>query len=155
MTTYNKHRQTTMRKRNCWHKIKLTVCYWQTGMQSNMTWFCSSVWMIDWKFKLFVLKFKVLNLCSLIFKDAALLFCNITCGLGSEFDHVLIRCLCLFLTDGRLLFVTPMDPLYLILPYLIKSGQEVRTKTAVVLVMFSIWSLIYSSFFNLHILLIS
>lgn len=30
--------------------------------------------------------------------------------------------------DGRLLFVTPMDPLYLILPYLIKSGQEVRRK---------------------------
>ncbi|XP_026231455.1 ribonuclease H2 subunit B isoform X2 [Anabas testudineus] len=26
--------------------------------------------------------------------------------------------------DGRLLFVTPMDPLYLILPYLIKSGKE-------------------------------
>ncbi|XP_051260407.1 ribonuclease H2 subunit B isoform X1 [Dicentrarchus labrax] len=26
--------------------------------------------------------------------------------------------------DGRLLFVTPMDPLYLILPYLIKSGRE-------------------------------
>ncbi|KAM9710075.1 ribonuclease H2 subunit B isoform 1-T1 [Menidia menidia] len=26
--------------------------------------------------------------------------------------------------DGRLLFVTPMDPLYLILPYLIKSGNE-------------------------------
>ncbi|XP_061580596.1 ribonuclease H2 subunit B isoform X2 [Cololabis saira] len=27
-------------------------------------------------------------------------------------------------SDGRLLFVTPMDPLYLILPYLIKSGKE-------------------------------
>ncbi|XP_077392870.1 ribonuclease H2 subunit B isoform X1 [Festucalex cinctus] len=27
-------------------------------------------------------------------------------------------------TDGRLLFITPMDPLYLILPYLIKSGKE-------------------------------
>ncbi|XP_074551337.1 ribonuclease H2 subunit B [Halichoeres trimaculatus] len=26
--------------------------------------------------------------------------------------------------DGRLLFVTPMDPLFLILPYLIKSGKE-------------------------------
>ncbi|KAM8748818.1 ribonuclease H2 subunit B isoform 1-T1 [Acanthopagrus schlegelii] len=26
--------------------------------------------------------------------------------------------------DGRLLFVTPMDPLYLMLPYLIKSGKE-------------------------------
>ncbi|XP_069010286.1 ribonuclease H2 subunit B isoform X2 [Embiotoca jacksoni] len=26
--------------------------------------------------------------------------------------------------DGRLIFVTPMDPVYLILPYLIKSGQE-------------------------------
>ncbi|XP_041806828.1 ribonuclease H2 subunit B isoform X3 [Chelmon rostratus] len=26
--------------------------------------------------------------------------------------------------DGRLLFVTPMDPLFLILPYLIKSGRE-------------------------------
>ncbi|XP_023130732.2 ribonuclease H2 subunit B isoform X1 [Amphiprion ocellaris] len=26
--------------------------------------------------------------------------------------------------DGRLIFVTPMDPLYLILPYLIKSGKE-------------------------------
>lgn len=26
--------------------------------------------------------------------------------------------------DGRLMFVTPMDPLYLILPYLIKSGKE-------------------------------
>ncbi|XP_057709475.1 ribonuclease H2 subunit B isoform X2 [Corythoichthys intestinalis] len=26
--------------------------------------------------------------------------------------------------DGRLLFVTPMDPLYLILPYLMKSGKE-------------------------------
>ncbi|XP_029967834.1 ribonuclease H2 subunit B isoform X2 [Salarias fasciatus] len=26
--------------------------------------------------------------------------------------------------DGKLLFVTPMDPLYLILPYLIKSGKE-------------------------------
>lgn len=26
--------------------------------------------------------------------------------------------------DGRLLFVSPMDPLYLILPYLIKSGKE-------------------------------
>lgn len=26
--------------------------------------------------------------------------------------------------DGRLLFVTPMDPLYLVLPYLIKSGKE-------------------------------
>ncbi|XP_077436198.1 ribonuclease H2 subunit B [Vanacampus margaritifer] len=26
--------------------------------------------------------------------------------------------------DGRLLFITPMDPLYLILPYLIKSGKE-------------------------------
>ncbi|XP_049450522.1 ribonuclease H2 subunit B isoform X1 [Epinephelus fuscoguttatus] len=26
--------------------------------------------------------------------------------------------------DGRLLFLTPMDPLYLILPYLIKSGRE-------------------------------
>lgn len=26
--------------------------------------------------------------------------------------------------DGRLLFVTPMDPLYLIMPYLIKSGKE-------------------------------
>ncbi|XP_040003638.1 ribonuclease H2 subunit B [Xiphias gladius] len=26
--------------------------------------------------------------------------------------------------DGRLLFVTPMDPLYLILPYLIKAGKE-------------------------------
>ncbi|KAM9342198.1 ribonuclease H2 subunit B isoform 2-T2 [Pholidichthys leucotaenia] len=26
--------------------------------------------------------------------------------------------------DGRLLFITPMDPLYLILPYLIKSGRE-------------------------------
>ncbi|KAM8855570.1 ribonuclease H2 subunit B isoform 1-T3 [Spinachia spinachia] len=26
--------------------------------------------------------------------------------------------------DGRLLFVTPLDPLYLILPYLIKSGKE-------------------------------
>ncbi|XP_013867156.1 ribonuclease H2 subunit B isoform X1 [Austrofundulus limnaeus] len=26
--------------------------------------------------------------------------------------------------DGRLIFVTPMDPLYLILPYLIKSGRE-------------------------------
>lgn len=34
-----------------------------------------------------------------------------------------IKC---FQTDGRLLFVTPMDPLYLILPYLIKSGKEVR-----------------------------
>lgn len=30
-------------------------------------------------------------------------------------------------TDGRLLFVTPMDPLYLILPYLMKSGIEVRS----------------------------
>ncbi|XP_032385145.1 ribonuclease H2 subunit B isoform X2 [Etheostoma spectabile] len=26
--------------------------------------------------------------------------------------------------DGRLLYVTPMDPLYLILPYLMKSGKE-------------------------------
>ncbi|TNN29892.1 Ribonuclease H2 subunit B [Liparis tanakae] len=26
--------------------------------------------------------------------------------------------------DGRLLFVTPMDPLFLIMPYLIKSGKE-------------------------------
>ncbi|KAG7220975.1 hypothetical protein INR49_010224 [Caranx melampygus] len=26
--------------------------------------------------------------------------------------------------DGRLLFVTPMDPLYLILPYLMKAGKE-------------------------------
>uniref|UniRef100_A0A1A7XWT7 Ribonuclease H2 subunit B n=2 Tax=Iconisemion striatum TaxID=60296 RepID=A0A1A7XWT7_9TELE len=26
--------------------------------------------------------------------------------------------------DGRLLFVTPMDPLYLILPYMIKTGKE-------------------------------
>ncbi|XP_040913232.1 ribonuclease H2 subunit B isoform X2 [Toxotes jaculatrix] len=26
--------------------------------------------------------------------------------------------------DGRLLFITPMDPLYLILPYLIKAGKE-------------------------------
>lgn len=26
--------------------------------------------------------------------------------------------------DGRLLFITPMDPLFLILPYLIKSGKE-------------------------------
>lgn len=26
--------------------------------------------------------------------------------------------------DGRLIFITPMDPLYLILPYLIKSGKE-------------------------------
>ncbi|CAN9497545.1 unnamed protein product [Ophioblennius macclurei] len=26
--------------------------------------------------------------------------------------------------DGKLIFVTPMDPLYLILPYLIKSGKE-------------------------------
>ncbi|KAK2840001.1 hypothetical protein Q5P01_013741 [Channa striata] len=26
--------------------------------------------------------------------------------------------------DGKLVFVTPMDPLYLILPYLIKSGKE-------------------------------
>ncbi|KAF7666961.1 hypothetical protein LDENG_00085490 [Lucifuga dentata] len=26
--------------------------------------------------------------------------------------------------DGRLLYVTPMDPLYLLLPYLIKSGKE-------------------------------
>ncbi|XP_030614143.1 ribonuclease H2 subunit B isoform X2 [Archocentrus centrarchus] len=26
--------------------------------------------------------------------------------------------------DGRLIFVTPLDPLYLILPYLIKSGRE-------------------------------
>lgn len=31
-------------------------------------------------------------------------------------------------TDGRLLFLTQMDPLYLILPYLIKSGIEVRSK---------------------------
>lgn len=28
--------------------------------------------------------------------------------------------------DGRLLFVSPMDPLYLILPYLIKSGKEAK-----------------------------
>ncbi|XP_029315008.1 ribonuclease H2 subunit B [Cottoperca gobio] len=28
--------------------------------------------------------------------------------------------------DGRLLFVTPMDPLYLIIPYLIKSGKECK-----------------------------
>ncbi|CDQ85600.1 unnamed protein product [Oncorhynchus mykiss] len=26
--------------------------------------------------------------------------------------------------DGRLLYVTPMDPLYLLLPYLIKAGEE-------------------------------
>ncbi|XP_017265645.1 ribonuclease H2 subunit B isoform X2 [Kryptolebias marmoratus] len=26
--------------------------------------------------------------------------------------------------DGRLIFVTPMDPLYLLLPYMIKSGKE-------------------------------
>ncbi|CAB1347221.1 unnamed protein product [Coregonus sp. 'balchen'] len=28
--------------------------------------------------------------------------------------------------DGRLLYVTPMDPLYLLLPYLFKAGKEVK-----------------------------
>ena len=30
-----------------------------------------------------------------------------------------------FAKDGRLLYVTPMDPLYLLLPYLVKAGKEV------------------------------
>nr|XP_061827230.1 ribonuclease H2 subunit B-like [Nerophis lumbriciformis]XP_061827231.1 ribonuclease H2 subunit B-like [Nerophis lumbriciformis] len=37
--------------------------------------------------------------------------------------------------DGRLLFVTPMDPLYLILPYLIKSGKEGKFQPVAQMVM--------------------
>ncbi|KAM9802036.1 ribonuclease H2 subunit B [Syngnathus typhle] len=37
--------------------------------------------------------------------------------------------------DGRLLFVTPMDPLYLILPYLIKSAKEGKFQPADQMVM--------------------
>ncbi|XP_061698653.1 ribonuclease H2 subunit B [Syngnathoides biaculeatus] len=37
--------------------------------------------------------------------------------------------------DGRLLFVTPMDPLFLILPYLIKSGKEDKFQPAAQMVM--------------------
>nr|XP_057938118.1 ribonuclease H2 subunit B [Doryrhamphus excisus] len=37
--------------------------------------------------------------------------------------------------DGRLLFVTPMDPLYLILPYLIKSGKEDKFQPVAQMVM--------------------
>ncbi|XP_061548048.1 ribonuclease H2 subunit B isoform X2 [Phycodurus eques] len=37
--------------------------------------------------------------------------------------------------DGRLLFVTPMDPLYLLLPYSIKSGKEGKFQPVAQMVM--------------------